>query len=204
MIHLRITPDAGAATLAPAVSALHDGGVVAFPTETFYGLAVDPRSALAVKRVFEIKRRPPDHPLPLIASDVDQVVDHVGTMTPLAARLASRGWPGPLTLIIPASPRLCDDVHLSTGRVAVRVPANRVARAARAQRRPRHHVHEREYLRRTAGVDAGTGRGVARRRHRCVDRRGPDARRVAIDHRRRDRRRAGTGSRAARFRGSAC
>jgi L-threonylcarbamoyladenylate synthase len=128
MIHLRITADAGAAALAPAVRALHDGGVVVFPTETFYGVAVDPRSALAVKRVFEIKRRPPDHPLPLIASDVDQVVDHVGIMTPLARRLASRGWPGPLTLVIPASPRLCDDVHLSTGRIAVRVPANRVAR----------------------------------------------------------------------------
>ena len=81
-----------------------------------------------MKRVFEIKRRPPDHPLPLIASDVDQVVDHVGIMTPLARRLASRGWPGPLTLVIPASRRLCDDVHLSTGRIAVRVPANHVAR----------------------------------------------------------------------------
>ena len=128
MIHLRIAPDASAAALAPAVGALHDGGVVVFPTETFYGVAVDPRSALAVKRVFAIKRRPPDHPLPLIANDVDQVIDHVGIMTPLARRLAWRGWPGPLTLIIPASPRLCVDVHLSTGRIAVRVPANRVAR----------------------------------------------------------------------------
>jgi len=128
MIHLRIAPDASAAALAPAVGALHDGGVVVFPTETFYGVAVDPRSALAVKRVFEIKRRPPDHPLPLIANDVDQVIDHVGIMTPLARRLAWRGWPGPLTLIIPASPRLCVDVHLSTGRIAVRVPANRLAR----------------------------------------------------------------------------
>ena len=128
MIHLRIAPDTSAAALAPAVSALHEGGVVVFPTETFYGVAVDPRSAPAVKRVFEIKRRPPDHPLPLIANDVDQVIDHVAIMTPLARRLAWRGWPGPLTLVIPASPRLCVDVHLSTGRIAVRVPANRVAR----------------------------------------------------------------------------
>jgi len=56
------------------------------------------------------------------------VIDHVGIMTPLARRLAWRGWPGPLTLVIPASPRLCVDVHLSTGLIAVRVPANRVAR----------------------------------------------------------------------------
>ena len=130
MIHLRVRPSSvGSGDLVVAVTALRNGGVVAFPTETFYGLAVDPRSAPAVKRVFELKRRPPDHALPLIASGVDQIVDHVGTMTPLAERLAFGGWPGPLTLIIPASPRLCDDVHLSTGRVAVRVPADPVARA---------------------------------------------------------------------------
>ena len=101
VIHLRVTASTvGPDDLVPAVSALHKGGVVAFPTETFYGLAVDPRSAAAVKKIFELKRRAPDQPLPLIACDIDQVVDHVGTMTPLAARLASRGWPGPLTLII--------------------------------------------------------------------------------------------------------
>ena len=130
MIHLRVRPSiVSSDDLVPAVSALRSGGVVAFPTETFYGLAVDPRSTLAVRRIFELKRRPADQPLPLIAGSVEQIVDHVGTMTPLAARLASRGWPGPLTLIIPASARLCADVHLSTGRVAVRVPSDRVARA---------------------------------------------------------------------------
>ena len=130
MIHLRVTAAVvGPDDLAPAIGALRSGGVVAFPTETFYGLAVDPRSALAVRKVFELKRRAPDQPLPLIAAGIDQVIDHVGTMTPLAERLALRGWPGPLTLIIPASSHLCDDVHLSTGKVAVRVPADAVARA---------------------------------------------------------------------------
>jgi L-threonylcarbamoyladenylate synthase len=130
MIHLRVRPSiVSPDDLVPAVSALHSGGVVAFPTETFYGLAVDPRSTLAVRRIFELKRRPADQPLPLIASSVAQIVDHVGTMTPLAERLALHGWPGPLTLIIPASQRLCGDVHLSTGRVAVRVPSDPVARA---------------------------------------------------------------------------
>jgi L-threonylcarbamoyladenylate synthase len=130
MIHLRVRPSiVGPDDLLPAVSALRSGGIVGFPTETFYGLAVDPRSALAVKRIFELKRRGLDRPLPLIASGLDQIVDHVGTMTPLALKLASRGWPGPLTLIIPASPRLCEDVHLSTGTVAVRVSADSVARA---------------------------------------------------------------------------
>jgi L-threonylcarbamoyladenylate synthase len=67
--------------------------------------------------------------LPLIATSIEQIVDHVGTMTQLAERLASRGWPGPLTLIISASSDLCDDVHRSTGKVAVRVSAHPVARA---------------------------------------------------------------------------
>jgi L-threonylcarbamoyladenylate synthase len=130
MIHLRVTSSVVSADdLVPAVSALARGGVVAFPTETFYGLAVDPRSALAVKRVFELKHRAPDQALPLIACDVDQIVDHVGTLPPLAVRLAARSWPGPLTLIIPASPQLCVDVHRSTGKVAVRIPADAVARA---------------------------------------------------------------------------
>jgi len=129
MIRVRVDPSTiTSSDLNPAVSALHQGGVVAFPTETFYGLAVDPRSPLAVQKIFSLKRRAPDQPLPLIASDPDQVIDHVGTLTPLAAKLARRGWPGALTLIIPASPRLCGDVHLSTGKVAVRVPADPVAR----------------------------------------------------------------------------
>ncbi len=134
MIHLRVTsPASGPDDLLPAVTALRHGGIVAFPTETFYGLAVDPRSAAAVAKVFALKRRGPDQPLPLIASDIDQIADHVGALTPLAARLASRGWPGPLTLIIPASRRLCDAVHLSTGKVAVRVPSDAVARALAAR-----------------------------------------------------------------------
>lgn len=129
MIRLRVNPS----TVTPddleaAVSALRSGDVVAFPTETFYGLAADPRSTLSVKAIFALKDRPPDRPLPLIAADVGQVADHVGTLTPLAARLASRGWPGPLTLIIPASAQLCEDVHLATGKIAVRVPADVVAR----------------------------------------------------------------------------
>ena len=130
MIHLRVTAAAlGQNDLAPAVTALHAGGVVVFPTETFYGLAVDPRSAAAVAKIFALKRRAPDQPLPLIAGGVGQVVEHVGTLTALAGRLAERGWPGPLTLIIPASRELCDAVHLGTGKVAVRVPADPVARA---------------------------------------------------------------------------
>ena len=129
MIRVRVDPSAiGPDDMTAAVAALRRGGVVAFPTETFYGLAADPRSPAAVKRIFSLKQRRADQPLPLIAADAEQVAEHVGTLTPLGARLASRGWPGALTLIIQASPRLCEDVHLSTGKVAVRVPADEIAR----------------------------------------------------------------------------
>ena len=122
----------GPDVLAAAVLALRNGGIVAFPTETFYGLAVDPRSSEAVRKVFALKWRRTGLPLPLIAASIEQIREHVGRMTPLAERLAARGWPGPLTLIIPASPLLSPDLHLSTGTVAVRVPGNGVARALAA------------------------------------------------------------------------
>ena len=133
MLRTRIDPNAlTAADLDPAVRVLRSGGMVAYPTETFYALGVDPRSPAGVKRIFSLKRRPADRPVPLIAANIAQVADHVGSMTPLARRLASRGWPGPLTLIIPASPALCGDVHLFTGNVAVRVPSDSIACALAA------------------------------------------------------------------------
>jgi L-threonylcarbamoyladenylate synthase len=134
MIRLRVDPkQVTADALMPAISALRSGGVVAFPTETFYGLAVDPRLTFAVTRLFVLKRRLPDQAIPLIAANMQQVIEHVGTITPLAKRLAVRGWPGPLTLIIPASAELSVDIHLSTGRVAVRVPADSIACALASQ-----------------------------------------------------------------------
>lgn len=129
MIRLRVDPKhVTAAALMPAISALRSGGIVAFPTETFYGLAVDPRLTFAVKQLFDLKRRHAVQPIPLIAASLQQVIEHVGTITPLAKRLAARAWPGPLTLIIPASAELSADIHLSTGRVAVRVPNDSIAR----------------------------------------------------------------------------
>lgn len=130
MLRLQMNPREWTAdVLRPAVEALRRGGIVAFPTETFYGLAVDPRSEPAVKKLFGLKGRERDQPFPLVAADDRQVAEQVGTMTALARRLASKGWPGPLTLIIPAASALCADVHLGTGRVAVRVAGHSVARA---------------------------------------------------------------------------
>ncbi len=115
--------------LAPAISAIRDGGIVAYPTDTLYGLGADPHSPSAVHKLFLSKQRPGDRPIPLAAGSLDQVRQSVGRLTPLAERLALQFWPGPLTLIIPASDALAPDIHLGTGKVAVRVPDHALARA---------------------------------------------------------------------------
>jgi L-threonylcarbamoyladenylate synthase len=130
MVRLRIDPGRFQdEDLLDAVTAIATGGIVAFPTDTLYGLAVDPRSSAAVARLFFSKQRPGDRPIPLIAASDQQVREGVGTLTPLGERLAAEYWPGPLTLIIPASASLCREIHMGTGKVAVRVPDHTVARA---------------------------------------------------------------------------
>jgi L-threonylcarbamoyladenylate synthase len=111
---------------------IRDGGIVAIPTDTLYGLACDPFRADAVARVFAVKGRAAERALPLIAADAAQVLGHLGTLTPLGARLAERFWPGPLTLILAAPASLVRDVTGGTGKVGVRVPADDVARAIAA------------------------------------------------------------------------
>lgn len=105
------------------------GGVIALPTDTLYGLAVDPFSADAVGRVYAVKGRDANRAVPLIAADTAQVIAHFGPLSPPAAVLAERFWPGPLTLLVGAVPRLAPDVTGGTGAVGVRVPAHDVARA---------------------------------------------------------------------------
>ncbi len=105
------------------------GRIVAIPTDTLYGLAVDPFSAAAVEALFAAKRRPADRAVPLVAADRRQVEATIGALSPLAARLADRGWPGPLTLVVPAPRALAPALAAGTGTVGVRVPNHDVARA---------------------------------------------------------------------------
>ena len=112
--------------LDPAVAWLRRGRVVAFPTETFYGLAVDPASADAVAALFDLKGRPADLALPLIASSRDSVEAWAGGVPALTARLAEGFWPGPLSLIVDAPALLAPGVAAADGTVAVRVPGHPV------------------------------------------------------------------------------
>ena len=107
---------------------LRRGGLVAYPTETFYGLGALARDRAALARLARAKLRPEGKPLPLLAADLAQV-EEVAVVTPEAARLAARFWPGPLTLVLAAVPGLDDAITAGTATVAIRVPGSDVARA---------------------------------------------------------------------------
>jgi L-threonylcarbamoyladenylate synthase len=128
----RVFVDPGAPqrdALQEAATWIRRGGVIALPTDTLYGLAADPFRAEAVARVCAVKGRDAARALPLIAADTAQVIAHFGPLSPVAASLAARFWPGPLTLLVAAVPSLARDVTGGTGAVGVRVPAHDVARA---------------------------------------------------------------------------
>ena len=130
MMVIRCDPETTtAADLADAVRWLRRGGVVILPTDTLYGIAVDPTSSAAVRSVFDLKGRAPALPLPLIAASVGQVEAHCGPLGSRGAALAAHFWPGPLSLVLDAPPRIAIAVHAGLGSIAIRVPAHRVARA---------------------------------------------------------------------------
>lgn len=125
------------ATLRPAADWLAQGGIVAYPTDTSYGLAADPASADALRRLFDLKGRDPAMAVPLIAASREQVEQAFGALGGTSARLASVFWPGPLSLILDAPPWITPAVHGGRGTAAVRVPDHVVARAlAQAFGRP--------------------------------------------------------------------
>jgi L-threonylcarbamoyladenylate synthase len=119
--------DPDPAVIRQAAEMIREGLVVAYPTDTLYGLAVDPRNAAAVRRLFDLKGRPESSALTLIAADLSQV-RAAATMSSLAERLAARWWPGPLTIVVDAQTIVA--AALAGGRtVGIRVPDDRVATA---------------------------------------------------------------------------
>jgi L-threonylcarbamoyladenylate synthase len=116
-----------------ALAALRAGRLVGLPTETVYGLAGDARDPRAIRRIFAAKGRPADNPLIVHVAGLDAVADLVTEITPLARALASRYWPGPLTLVLDASPRVPLVTRAGLATVAVRVPDHPVAATVLAQ-----------------------------------------------------------------------
>jgi L-threonylcarbamoyladenylate synthase len=112
-----------------AAAVLRGGGLVAFPTETVYGLGANALDAAAVGRVFQAKGRPANNPLIVHVGDAAGARAVAAAWPDNAATLAARFWPGPLTLVLPRRPEVPDAVTAGGPTVAARVPAHPVARA---------------------------------------------------------------------------
>jgi L-threonylcarbamoyladenylate synthase len=124
-----VTLPADAAAIAKGATLLRGGGLVAFPTETVYGLAANAFDSKAVAGIFAAKGRPGVNPLIVHVAELEEARRMAGSWPPLAQCLAERFWPGPLTLIVPTSPDISDLVTAGGPTVALRVPAHPVALA---------------------------------------------------------------------------
>ena len=113
--------------MSDAASVLMAGGLVAFPTETVYGLGADASNAAAVARIYSVKGRPADHPLIVHVASMDGLGDWSRDVPSYAISLARDFWPGPMTLVVPRSSSAKDFVTGGQDTVGVRVPSHPVA-----------------------------------------------------------------------------
>lgn len=114
--------------IAAALAPLRAGRLVVIPTDTVYGVAALPTIPSAIEAIFAAKGRPEDKPLPILVASLADA-DEVGVLDDRARMMASRHWPGPLTLVVPRSPRFTADLGGGTDQtVAVRIPRHELAR----------------------------------------------------------------------------
>jgi L-threonylcarbamoyladenylate synthase len=131
---LRIHPDEPEQELVDrVVASLNSGSVVALPTDTFYGLAVDPVNLRAVDRIYELKTRARHKPLSLLIAEVAQAYELARQLDSAFDRLAEKFWPGPLTIVVKAGSKLPLRVTANTGNLALRVPEAAIPRAVVAR-----------------------------------------------------------------------
>lgn len=114
------------AAIEAAIEVLAEGFPVAIPTDTVYGLAVDPTRPGSTDRLFELKRRPHDVSLPLLVADLDQALSVSTAVPPTALTLMRRFWPGPLTIVLPSRPGLGPVLGDDEATVGVRCPDHSV------------------------------------------------------------------------------
>ena len=107
---------------------LRSGGLVAFPTETVYGLGANALDAAAVEKIFRLKGRPSTSPLIVHVSSIEMAKRYVTEWPPQAEELAKKYWPGPLTIVLPKTPEIPDIVTAGLPTVGIRVPAHPIAR----------------------------------------------------------------------------
>jgi len=112
-----------------AASVIRKGGIVAFPTETVYGLGADVLNAEAVKEIFIAKKRPPDNPMIVHVANKGKVYELAREVPKAAEKLMAKFWPGPLTLVLRRSKAVPDIAVAGLDTVAIRMPDNKVALA---------------------------------------------------------------------------
>ena len=123
-----MTSQANVNSIEAAVAILRSGGLVAYPTDTLYGLGADALNEAAVERVFEAKGRPQGMPLPLLIGEQDQLSSVVETVPVSAWKFAEAFWPGGLTLVLPVGPNVPALVTARGWKVAVRLPDHPIPR----------------------------------------------------------------------------
>ncbi|NLF79881.1 MAG: threonylcarbamoyl-AMP synthase [Clostridia bacterium] len=128
ILPVQLNSPSGRAAIAKAADMIQSGQLVGFPTETVYGLGADALQAAAVARIFAAKGRPADNPLIAHVCSLE-MAEPLADFTPLAARLAERYWPGPLTLVLPRRPLVPDIVSAGLPTVALRFPSHAIAKA---------------------------------------------------------------------------
>jgi L-threonylcarbamoyladenylate synthase len=124
---MTIISNCTASTLKDAASSLIAGNLVAFPTETVYGLGADASNQQAVTRIYEVKGRPTDHPLIVHISSINNLDKWAKDIPEYAVKLARAFWPGPMTLILPRTDLAKDFITGGQDNVGIRVPAHTVA-----------------------------------------------------------------------------
>ena len=123
----KILPSGSTETIQAALNILRSGGLVAFPTDTVYGVGSLAFDGKAVESIYIAKDRPIEKAIPILIGGMDDLTKVASSVPDMARKFASRFWPGPLTLIVPKLPTLPDAVS-ATDTVAVRVPDHEVAR----------------------------------------------------------------------------
>ena len=112
-----------------AAETILKGGIVALPTESFYGLSVDALNPQAVDKIFDIKKRGPEQPILILISSIGKLAKYVIAVPPAAKQLAKRFWPGGLTMIFESAPILPSSLTGGTGKIGIRISSHPVAHA---------------------------------------------------------------------------
>ncbi len=128
-ITIKIDPDhPEAEKIEEAVAILKNGGVIAFPTETFYGLGADARNGAAIEKIFDIKGRDFRNPILVVIGDEGHLGAFAEDIPAAAQKLIEKFWPGPLTIVFRASPSVSPKLTASTGKIGIRLTSHPIAR----------------------------------------------------------------------------